>query len=889
MMIALGKNITLSMPNGEKRRGQFAIVELTDVLASHNELTFAPSKGYPVNDRGQNINDRNYEDDVAAQERVRDNARNLDPYRLITTSRTPSGTPIVAGEQIDGKWIVVSGNNRTMSTKIAERMYGDNYRDYLEALCGELESFGFSRTDKKERIDCHKGQLIYLPTGDDYSINNDAYYFKLPFLIRIDYDFPAFQTQELAKYNQSTMKGKRAVDKTIERSNSLRENPLCKTRIPAMIDEYERMSDFYADRNAQKRMLEALLQCNIITEQSIPEYFDDGYFTNAGKELVESVLAGVVLEKEALKAAERDGIKQARRVIVYAMPVLVANSALPGSGNLIPHINNAILYLNEMKSSGLPFDQYINQGALFSEKEWHPWAIYLSRLMSQGQRKFKWAIKAFNESVKRNTGAALFSDQNVTPEEAFQAYVIDHIPADEAKLIQAHSKDSAGSIQSLIEGLSIKTKEITPDEGYNSAVAPVNNIELFFASGKSSISRIDWNKDEIRIIVPSGRLIEDYSRFSGYIRFYPISDADEGIKEFEERYSRDIGLYYFQKSKDKRQEKTFSRAVRKLNKDSTGKGLSNDEKDALAENWASIQDIPIEYNFWDSIRRRAITYGTYKPTSQHSRYPSWLFVGFMGASTVYADRRRQKGGDYLQIAHLNESTGKVNRLIKPGDRDYREDYELVYRLAEEDAAGKKPKKPLSEQTKKLLKKADDLLKSEQPSKPAKIKYKSGDMVIDKDGKVGVIMGRPITERYDQNIVAPAYIVRFGDIKSYRYEADLKPADLGDPAKYNLEPDLRQGDYFVSVYDQGKPPILALGPFPTHQEAIDKVEIVRSYVNEKDPAGHFYSYGTARQEKGSGNLGKLNDRLGYKPKSGTKPKLLLAKAKKKKKLKLLQLT
>ncbi|WP_282782233.1 hypothetical protein [Phaeodactylibacter xiamenensis] len=441
------------MPNGEKRRGQFVIVELDDVLASHNELTFSSSPGYPVNDRGQNINDRNYSDDKVAQERVRENARNLDPYRIITTSRTPSGTPIAAGQQIDGKWIIVSGNNRTMSTKVASRMYPENYRAYVDALCEELESFGFSRTDKHERMACQNGTLVYLPTGDDFRINNDAYYFRQPFLIRIDYDFPAFQTQELAKYNQSTMKGKRAVDKTIERSNSLRENPLCKTRIPAMIDEYERMSDFYADRIAQKKMLEALLQCNIITEQSIPEYFDDGYFTSSGKELVESVLAGVVLEKEALKAAERDGIKQARRVIVYAMPVLVSNSTLGGSANLITHINNAILYLNEMKSSGLPFDQYINQGALFSEKEWHPWAIYLSRLMSQGQRKFKQAIKAFNESVKRNTGAALFSDQNVTPDEAFQAYVIDQIPADEARLVQAYGSGETkpkGSAKSKI-------------------------------------------------------------------------------------------------------------------------------------------------------------------------------------------------------------------------------------------------------------------------------------------------------------------------------------------------------------------------------------------------------------------------------------------------------
>jgi hypothetical protein len=806
-MTVPGKKIILSMPNGEKRDARFAIVELDSVLASHNEQTFAPTPGYPVNEQGQNVNDRNYEDDVAAQERVRDNARRLDPYRLLTTSRTPSGSPIVAGQQIGGKWIVVSGNNRTMSTKLAASQHPENYKAYVDALCEELEAFGFSTTDKTERIDCQNGKLVYLPTGDDFSINNDAYHFRQPMLVRIDYGFPAFQTRELAKYNQSTMKGKRAVDKTIERSNSLRENPLCQTRIPAMLDQHERMSDFYADRTAQKQMLEALLQCNIITEQSVPEYYDEGYFTNAGKELVESVLAGVVLEKAALKAAERDGIKQARRVVVYAMPVLVSNSTLPGSANLIPHINDAILYLNEMKASGLPFDQFINQGALFSEKEWHPRAIYLSRLMSQGQRKFKRAIKAFNESVRRNTGAALFSDKNVTPEEAFQAYVIDHIPAEEARLIEAYANT---------------------------------------------------------------------------------------------------------------------------------------------------------------------------PNPPKSRYPEWLFIGKMGGSTVYADRRKRKNGDYLSIAHLNPYNGEVTRLIEPTDKDYSQDYELVYRLAEEDGAELQPAEEAIETyrvyryfldmltekfgallqseawdilqryldseprglmvdevvkkqmvhalapmifegqfTVKELKAAlDETLEGLNPGLPDYGKYNGTgyhirDYIMDyvemeANGMIGTENERlsSLEEegealrkearsllmrlhkdyaaapfRYYEDtlprITSPEKVEEARHMLSELKQIDSKEAfkayfdgkiDLPKDERYgdDITPDTRPGDYFVSVHNQGQKPRLALGPFKTHKEAISQVEAVRQYMLEADPQGHFYGYGTARQEEGSGNNGSLNNRLGYGP-------------------------
>ncbi|MCI4650871.1 methyltransferase [Phaeodactylibacter sp.] len=413
MPVVKGKEITLSLPNGEKRRAQFALVELDNTLASHSHKTFASTPGYPTNAQGENINDRNYEDDKAAQARVQEMAKNLDPFQLITTSRTPSGTPIVAGEQVGGEWIVVSGNNRTMSLKLAEREHPEKYEAYVDALREELPAFGIAPD----------------------SLNQ----FGLPFLVRIDYGFPAFQTQELAKYNQSDMKGKRQVDKAIERSNALRENEFCSARIPIMLNNYERMSDFYSDRNAQKEMLDMLIQCNLVTQQSVPEYYDEGYFTSAGKELVESVLAGIVLDKAALKATERDGLKQARRVIVYAIPALMSNNTLK-EGSLIKQVNEAILYLNDQKASGLPFDQYINQGALFAEKQYSKEAVYLSRLISMGQRKFKQSILSYNQSLRNSGGAALFEDQAVTPAEAFKAYVIDQIPEAEAKLIEQHSK-----------------------------------------------------------------------------------------------------------------------------------------------------------------------------------------------------------------------------------------------------------------------------------------------------------------------------------------------------------------------------------------------------------------------------------------------------------------
>jgi len=135
--LVLGKEININMPDGTKHKGRFAIVDADTIIASHNENTFNSSKGYPLNEDGTNINDRNYLDDVNAQKLVGDYARNLEPERMITTSRTPSGTPIITK---DG--FVVSGNNRTMSIKKAIREYPEKFNAYKEFLEEEIAAFG---------------------------------------------------------------------------------------------------------------------------------------------------------------------------------------------------------------------------------------------------------------------------------------------------------------------------------------------------------------------------------------------------------------------------------------------------------------------------------------------------------------------------------------------------------------------------------------------------------------------------------------------------------------------------------------------------------------------------------------------------------------------------
>ncbi|MBK8923446.1 MAG: hypothetical protein IPM81_18430 [Saprospirales bacterium] len=209
-------------------------MDLAHIKASHDEQTFADTPGYPRNLAGGNVNDRNYAGDLGAQALVDEYARNLEPGLLVSTGRTPEGTPIINKEGF-----VVSGNNRTMSTKLARTKYAgpgyQAYRDFAE----ELSAFGIAEKDFADRT---------VFAGRDGQI-------EAPFLVRIDYNIPALTTEELAKYNQASTKSERPVDKTVKLSNILRENSACGKQIPKLFEDDDTMSEFYADANAQKQLL----------------------------------------------------------------------------------------------------------------------------------------------------------------------------------------------------------------------------------------------------------------------------------------------------------------------------------------------------------------------------------------------------------------------------------------------------------------------------------------------------------------------------------------------------------------------------------------------------------------------------------------------------------
>lgn len=74
------------------------------------------------------------------------------------------------------------------------------------------------------------------------------------------------------------------------------------------------------------------------------------------------------------------------------------------------------------------------------------------------------------------------------------------------------------------------------------------------------------------------------------------------------------------------------------------------------------------------------------------------------------------------------------------------------------------------------------------------------------------------------------------------------------------PDTKPGFYYVSAVD-GNKYALMLGPFKTHEEALQMVEQCRNKAYDLDPRSHWWQWGTCREDDdgtGEFRLGRMNN-------------------------------
>lgn len=330
-----GNPNAITLADGSTIRGHYVLTEAGAATASHDvNNAYEPTEGFPVDENGESVNDRDYKRDKDAQRIVRDMADSYDSRALQT--------PVIVSK--DG--VVLSGNNRTMSGDIAAQQGTD--KAYIDHLLEFGQMYGFT----PEQIDGMKHpRVVFVP--DEH----------------LPYDASTF-----ARFNAEQQKKQSKPEHAVKLGKIVPDNVF--TSITNDISRFDRMSDYYADDKSVASAISQLLDAGVINEMQLPELRTGNALSAAGKELIENTLIGKVFQTSPDAVRQIISTPTLRQSVVMGLNEIANNRTLAKSGyDLSKELAAAVDLVSRAKSDspeiykeGMPVSPYGRQKGLFDDE-----------------------------------------------------------------------------------------------------------------------------------------------------------------------------------------------------------------------------------------------------------------------------------------------------------------------------------------------------------------------------------------------------------------------------------------------------------------------------------------------------------------------------------------
>lgn len=330
-----GNPNALTLADGSTIRGHYVLTEAGAASASHDvNSAFEPTEGFPIDENGESVNDRDYKRDTDAQRIVRDIANSYDSRALQS--------PVIVSK--DG--VVLSGNNRTMSGDIAAQQGTD--KAYIDHLREFGQMYGFT----PEQIDGMKHpRVVFVP---DEQLPYDATTFAR---------FNAEQQKKQSKPEHAVKLGKIVPDNVF-------------TSITNDISRFDRLSDYYADDKAVSSAISQLLGAGVINEMQLPEMRTGNSLSAAGKELIENTLIGKVFQTSPDAVRHIISTPTLRQSVIMGLNDIAHNRTLAKSGyDLSQELGAAVDLVARAKSAhpdifkdGMPVSPFGREQGLFDDE-----------------------------------------------------------------------------------------------------------------------------------------------------------------------------------------------------------------------------------------------------------------------------------------------------------------------------------------------------------------------------------------------------------------------------------------------------------------------------------------------------------------------------------------
>ncbi|WP_315387763.1 LPD38 domain-containing protein [Hoylesella shahii] len=318
----IGAADELTLPNGEKVKGHYVLVESGAATPSHDVSNeFAKTEGYPVDENGHSVNDRDYERDKDAQAVTRNIADNYDARALQS--------PVV----VSPEGVVLSGNGRTMAGELAAINGTDGA--YLETLAQYPHKYGFTTEQVREM--------------------------QHPRVVFMADEAMPYTAETFAKFNQQEMKGQSKTEQSVKLGKVVSDEVF--NRIIRGINGYDTLAEFYADTKAAHEALLELQDAGIITQAQMAELIDGDGISAQGRELLENVLIGKAFEGNPDAIRQLAEYKGMRQSVITALAEIANNKALGEAYELGTEIAAAISLAYQARKAGFKAGEKVSSYA----------------------------------------------------------------------------------------------------------------------------------------------------------------------------------------------------------------------------------------------------------------------------------------------------------------------------------------------------------------------------------------------------------------------------------------------------------------------------------------------------------------------------------------------
>lgn len=472
----------IRLPNGETVTGHYVLTDAFAPTPSHNPATgFAMTEGFPVDENGKTVNDRDYERDRAAQQSVLDKAAKYDQRALQT--------PVIVSA--DG--VVLSGNDRTMASQIAAAQNTDGA--YLEYLAKYSQKYGFT----KEQV----GQ------------------FRHPRVLFVPDTAMPYNAATFAKFNAEEKKSQSKTEKAVKAGKTLNAESLA--ALATLVDRYDDINALYNSKDGVNELLDILLSAEVISKEQVAALRDGDTLSGAGMDLLESTLIGAALDEEAVRVAMSD--KSIRKSVVSAISQILVGNTL-NDYTLRTELTDAITLVANGKALGeIKFGEsvqdYIRQQHLFMDDVVAEASVQLlADAINDRKTSFlKKVLSLYNrDAVESANGQMSLLTGDVLTREAILRNILEFLGYD-TRIIYDTSERAAEQREPAEPAGPADQPVAAAETGQTPA--PVQGGE------GSQVNRAQYDREEVAVILEQGNVGE-----------YNLTDymTDEEVAEFVRRW-----------------------------------------------------------------------------------------------------------------------------------------------------------------------------------------------------------------------------------------------------------------------------------------------------------------------------------------------------------------